>query len=236
MEDTNPTLRLGAERGATRLPWLDSRHTFSFGMYYDPAWTGFRDLVAINDDRVAPGGGFAPHSHRDMEIVSLVLEGGLRHRDDMGHGAVLRPGEVQRMSAGSGVTHEEFNDSDRVPLHFLQIWVRPSEAGLPPSWEQRSRDELPLRGDFRLLVSGDPADGAATWHQDAELLELELGANASSRFELGAGRHAFVHLVSGSVSIGDTLLSAGDAVALSEPGPHPILASEDSRVLLFDLP
>lgn len=234
-------IRRSEDRAHTRLPWLESHHSFSFGAHQDPAWVGFRDLLVINEDRVAPGAGFGRHPHRDMEIVSLVLEGALEHRDDLGHGSVLRAGEVQRMTAGSGIQHEEANASPTEPVHFLQIWLRPDREGLAPSWEQRPREDLPESDGFRLLVSGDPDDGAATWHRDARLAEVTLDPGAStsaatSTWQLAPGRHAWIHVISGRVTVAAERLGSGDGAAISDAGPLQIEALEPSRVLVFDLP
>lgn len=232
-------IRHSEARAHTRLPWLDSRHSFSFGEHRDPVWNGFRDLLVINEDRVAPGSGFGRHPHRDMEIVSLVLEGALEHRDDLGHGSVLRAGEVQRMTAGSGIHHEEANASQTEPVHFLQIWLRPDRNGLDPSWEQRKREELPENDGFRLLVTGDPTDHAATWHRDARLAEATLlpgTPSASVTWQLAASRHAFIQVISGHVAVRSEQLRSGDGAAISKSGPLRFDALEPSHVLVFDLP
>jgi len=243
-------IRRADTRPRTRLGWLDSRHGFSFGGHFDPDWTGFRDLLVLNEDRVAPGAGFGRHPHRDMEIVSLVLQGALAHRDDLGHGSLLRPGEVQRMSAGTGIVHAEMNASEREPVHFLQIWLRPDRAGLAPSWEQRESAELPVRDGFRLLVSGDPGDGAATWHGDATLAGTRLAAGEKARWPLAPGRHGWVQVAAGRVTLdaggavaagpdrdaAPITLAAGDGVGVSGSRALELVAAEDAHVLVFDLP
>jgi redox-sensitive bicupin YhaK (pirin superfamily) len=229
------TRRPAEERGRTRTHWLDGRHTFSFNRYYDPRWSGFRSLLVINEDRVAPGTGFPPHSHADMEIITYILSGALRHRDSMGNTSVIRPGEVQRMSAGTGVTHSEFNPSPDEQTHLLQIWITPEREGLKPSYEQR---EFPLeesRGRLRLLASRDARDGSVTIHQDAQVYGASLGAGEEVLYELRAGRHAWVQVVKGSLKVDGVELAAGDGAAVSGEEKIPIRADEPSEILLFDL-
>lgn len=229
------TVRRAEERGTTRTPWLDSRHTFSFNNYYDPRQMGFRSLRVINEDFVAPGGGFPEHSHSDMEIVTYVLRGGLAHRDSTGASAVLYPGEVQRMSAGTGIAHSEFNAARDEETHFLQIWLMPERRGLEPDYEQRAFPEEARRDKLRLVVSREARDGALKIHQDAEVYDAALSEGAEVRHELRKGRHAWVQVASGAVEVNGVALRAGDGAAASEEEALTIRASEPSSVILFDL-
>jgi quercetin 2,3-dioxygenase len=227
-------IRRSAERGRTRLPWLDSRHTFSFGQYYDPDNMGFRALRVINDDRVDPGQGFATHPHRDMEIITYVLDGALEHRDSLGNGSVIRPGEVQRMSAGTGIRHSEFNASREDPVHLLQIWIEPAEYGLPPGYEQRA---LPARSGAGLVLaaSSNARDGSVTVHQDVDVYAGRLDRGATVTHPLARDRHAWVHVARGSVRVNDQLLQAGDGAAVSDETQLRLTADEPAEVLVFDL-
>jgi len=229
------TVRKSGDRGHADHGWLDSRHTFSFAEYHDPAHMGFRALRVINEDRVAPGAGFGRHSHRDMEIVSYVLAGGLEHKDSMGTGAVIRPGDVQRMSAGTGVTHSEYNASRKDPVHFLQIWIVPERRGIAPSYEQKTFSQADKAGRLRLVASPDGADGSVTLHADAWLYASVLDAGQSAAHELGAGRHAWVHAVRGRARVNGVELAAGDAAALSEEKTVRIEGIDAGEVLVFDL-
>jgi len=229
------TLRPAHARGHVHHGWLDSHHTFSFGDYYDPRHMGFRALRVINDDRVAPGKGFAPHPHRDMEIVSYVLEGALEHRDSMGNGSVIRPGEVQRMSAGTGVTHSEYNASQREPVHFLQIWIVPAAPGGAPGYEQRSFPEEAKRGRLCLVVSPDGRDGSVTVRQDVALYAGIFEAGEHAELVLAPDRHAWVHVATGAVTVNGRALSAGDAIALSGEPFVRVEGSSRGEVLVFDL-
>jgi quercetin 2,3-dioxygenase len=229
------TVRKADERGHADHGWLDSRHTFSFADYHDPAHMGFRALRVINEDRVAPGQGFGQHAHRDMEILSYVLDGGLEHKDSMGTGAVIRPGDVQRMSAGTGVVHSEYNASRQVPVHFLQIWIIPDRRGLPPSYEQKTFSQVDKAGKLRLVASPDGADGSVTIHASAQLYAGAFGAGQSAEHPLAPGRHAWVHVVRGSARVNGTALTAGDAVALSEERTVRIEGIDAGEVLVFDL-
>jgi redox-sensitive bicupin YhaK (pirin superfamily) len=229
------TVRKAGERGHADHGWLDSRHTFSFADYHDPAHMGFRGLRVINEDRVAGGAGFGRHSHRDMEILSYVLDGALEHRDSMGTGAVIRPGDVQRMSAGTGVTHSEYNASRQDPVHFLQIWLLPDRRGVTPSYEQRTFSSEDKRGQLRLVASPDGADGSVTIHSDARIYAGVFGAGASAEHALAAGRHAWVHVVRGTARINGIALAAGDAAALSEERTVRIEGIDAGEVLVFDL-
>jgi len=227
--------RRSAERGRSDYGWLDSRHTFSFADYLDPAHMGFRALRVINEDRVHPGRGFGAHGHRSMEIISYVVSGGLRHRDSMGNGSTIRPGEVQLMSAGTGVTHSEMNASESEPVHFLQIWILPRVAGGPPRYLQRAFPPEQRAGRLCLLVSPDGADGSLSLQQDARLFGATLGRGEQVTHTLAPGRHAWLQLVRGEVTLGSTSLAAGDGAAVSEETEITLVGSDDAEVLLFDL-
>jgi len=229
------TIRKANERGHTDIDWLDSRHSFSFGEYYDPQHMGFRALRVINDDRVAPGGGFPLHPHRDMEIITLVLEGTLEHKDSLETGSVIRPGDVQRMSAGAGIRHSEFNHSQTEPVHLLQIWIEPGRKGLQPSYEQRSFAPEEKRGKLKVVVAPKSVDGALTIHQDASLYLTSLSPGEIVEHSLKPGRHAWVHVASGAVTLNGHSLATGDAAAVSEELKLTLAAVEPSEVLLFDL-
>lgn len=229
-------IRRSDERGDARHGWLHSRHTFSFAGYWDPAHMGFRNLRVLNEDRVAPGAGFPTHPHRDMEILSIVLDGALEHRDSMGTGSVVRPGDVQRMTAGTGVLHSEFNASADAPLHFLQIWIVPESRGLAPGYEQRSFPEEERRDRLRLLAAPDGADGALTLHADARLWGAALTEGARVEHPLPEGRHAWVQVTRGRVRLGDQILEAGDGAAVSDAGAVALEGVEPAEALLFELP
>jgi len=229
------TVRHSSERGHAQHGWLDSRHTFSFADYYDPNQMGFRTLRVINEDRVQPGRGFGVHSHENMEIVSYVLEGALQHRDSMGNGAILRPGEVQRMSAGSGVTHSEFNASQNEIVHFLQIWILPERRGLTPSYEQKAFLPEARRNELILAASRDGRLGSVTVHQDANLYLARLDAGRRIQLEIPPSRGGWVQVARGSVTLGDEKLAAGDGAALTGEKVAPLTAAEDAEVLVFDL-
>jgi len=228
-------VRPASERGRASHGWLESRHTFSFADYWDPAHMGFRALRVINEDRVEPGRGFGSHPHRDMEIISYVLEGGLEHRDSMGNGSVIVPGDVQRMSAGTGVSHSEFNASRDEVVHFLQIWIVPERRGLPPSYEQRRYTADDKKNRFRLVASRDGRDGSVTVHQDAELWVALLEPGARVAHALAPGRHAWVQVTRGKVLVHGLPLAAGDGAAVSLESSVEVEASERAEVLLFDL-
>ncbi len=228
-------IRRSQERGHADHGWLDSHHTFSFADYYDPANMGFRGLRVINEDRVAPGKGFGTHGHRDMEIVSYVLSGSLEHKDSMGTGSVLRPGDVQRMSAGTGVRHSEFNGSASDPVHFLQIWLLPRRAGIAPSYEERHFAEETKRGQLRLVAAGDGEAGSLALNADARIFAGLFDANEGASHVALPGRHTFVHVARGTVSVDGTRLEAGDAAFTSESGTLRIEGVEHGEVLLFDL-
>jgi quercetin 2,3-dioxygenase len=230
------TTRPAGERGKTRTPWLDGSHTFSFNRYYDPRWTGFRSLLVINEDVVAPRGGFPPHSHADMEIVTLVFAGALEHRDSTGGRGVIRPGDVQKMSAGTGVTHSEMNASDAEPVHLLQIWIRPEREGIEPYYEQKAIPEGERRSRLRLVAAPGGADGAAvTLHQDARLYASVLAPGESVAHRLAPGRHAWLQVVRGALTVNGVALGAGDGAAVSDEESLEIRAAEDAEFLLFDL-
>lgn len=229
------TRRPADERGRTRTDWLDSRHTFSFNRYYDPRYTGFRHLLVINEDFVGPGKGFGTHSHSDMEIISYVLSGALEHRDSMGNTSTIRPGEVQRMSAGTGVMHSEYNPSPSEPTHFLQIWIEPDRGGMPPSYEQR---EFPPNGGgegLRLVASRAGRAGSVTVHQDVDVFLGALGEGTEVTHELRAGRHAWVQVLKGEVEAGGVTLAQGDGAAVSDEERLVIRAHAPAQILLFDL-
>ncbi len=226
-------VRPAEERGAAFHGWLDTRHTFSFAGYYDADHMGFRALRVINEDIVAPGAGFGTHGHRDMEIVSYVLAGALEHEDSMGHRSVLRPGEVQRVSAGRGILHSEMNASATEPVHFLQIWLVPTHRGVEPSYDQRRFERAP--NAWTLLVSPDGADGSLTMHQDARLWVGVLEAGRELSYTREAGRHLWLHVARGSLAVDGRPLSAGDGASTSDLPTLTLAASEDAEVLLFDL-
>jgi len=229
-------VRRGGERGRSRLDWLDSRHTFSFADYHEPEHVGFRALRVINEDRVAPGRGFGTHAHRDMEIVTWVLSGALEHRDSLGSGSVIRPGEVQRMSAGRGVAHSEFNASQDDPVHFLQIWILPEARDLPASYAQRAIPADEMRRCLRPIVAPDGEGGAVTIHQDARILATRLEPGERTQHELAPRRHAWVQVASGALTLNGEILQAGDGAALSDE-PHLTLGATapGTHALVFDL-
>jgi len=230
------TLRPAAERGRTLNGWLDSRHTFSFGEYFDLTHMGFRALRVINDDRVAPGAGFPTHGHADMEIVSYVLAGGLAHRDSMGTGSVIRAGDVQRMSAGTGVRHSEQNASRDEPVRFLQIWVTPDRRGLPPGYEQKHYDLADKQGRLRLVGSPDGRDGSVTIHQDLCLYATVLAAGVQVQHRLGQERCAWVQVATGAVDLDGRALGEGDGAAIvSQSALNLTGAGDGAEVLVFDL-
>jgi redox-sensitive bicupin YhaK (pirin superfamily) len=229
-------LRKSEERGAAHHGWLQSKHSFSFGDYYDTRHSGFGPLVVINEDRVAAGAGFGTHGHRDMEIISYVLEGALEHKDSLGTGSVLHYGDVQRMSAGSGVRHSEFNGSKTEQVHFLQIWIEPNVQGIPPSYEEKHIPLADKQGKLRLIASSDGRDGSVLIHQDASLYATVLNGSDRVEHALAAGRRAYVHVVRGVVSVNGVMLKGGDAAKFSEAGNIELAQAEAAEVLLFDLP
>jgi quercetin 2,3-dioxygenase len=228
-------LRPAQERGHADHGWLNTWHTFSFADYFDPSAMGFRALRVINDDRVAPSEGFPTHPHRDMEIVTYVLEGALQHKDSMGTGSIIRPGEVQRMSAGTGVLHSEFNASKDQPLHLLQIWLLPTRKGIAPGYEQKAFGEAEKRGRLRLVASPDGADGSVTIHSDATLYSGLFTAGEKATHALAPGRHAWVHVARGRVKVNGAALKEGDGAAVSEERAVAIEGVENGEVLVFDL-
>lgn len=228
------TIRKGTDRGATRIDWLDSRHTFSFGDYSDPAHQ-FRALRVINDDRVAPGGGFGTHPHRDMEILTYVLSGRLEHRDSMGNGEVIHPGEWQAMHAGTGIRHSEFNPSDTEEVHLLQIWVFPDRRGYAPGYQQKKFPDSEKAGKWRLVASPDGADGSLVIHQDARLYLAKLDPGQTVTHQLEPGRGAYLHVATGSAVVNGRTLTAGDGVAVEEEPPIEVTGEQSGEVLLFDL-
>ena len=230
--------RPSGARGEVRLGWLQSRHTFSFGHYYDPAWMGFGPLRVINDDTVAPGGGFAPHRHANMEIISVVLAGALAHKDSTGNSGVIRAGDVQWMSAGHGIEHSEFNGSDAEPVHFLQIWIQPDQLNAQPAYAQQHFDPDARRARWATLVAPDGADGAIAIRQQATLRATRLQAGDAVAAELDASRQYWLHVASGEVRIDERSLSAGDALGFVGERVTLALAGSAaaSDVLLFELP
>lgn len=229
-------LRHGDDRGIANFGWLFSRHTFSFGHYYDPRHTGFGPLLVINEDEVQPARGFGTHGHRDMEIISYVLDGELAHKDSMGNGSVLRYGDVQRMSAGTGVTHSEFNHSATKGVHFLQIWIEPSAKGIAPGYEEKHFDADSKRGCLRLIASPDGSDGSVTIHQDARVYASLLDGDVRLTHALRPGRRAYLHLVRGALSVNGERLQGGDAAKIEGEPLITISDAEAAELLLFDLP
>jgi redox-sensitive bicupin YhaK (pirin superfamily) len=228
-------VRKAEDRGASRISWLDSKHTFSFSDYYDPEHMGFRSLRVINDDTVAPAGGFGTHAHRDMEIITYVLEGALEHSDSLGTGSVIRPGDVQKMSAGSGIRHSEFNHSKTEPVHFLQIWIVPARDGVKPAYEQINFSREAKLGKLLLVGSNEKRDGLIHIQQDANLYVTVLEGNQRVEHTLATGRNAWVHVASGSVFVNEQLLRAGDGAAITAESKIEISAAPEGEVLLFDL-
>jgi redox-sensitive bicupin YhaK (pirin superfamily) len=229
------TLRRSEDRGHANHGWLDSHHTFSFADYFDPNHVGFRALRVINEDRVAPGRGFGTHPHRDMEIISYVIEGSIEHKDSMGTGSVIRPGDVQRMSAGSGVTHSEFNGSRTEGVHFLQIWIIPEQRGMKPGYEQKYFDASEKQGQLRIVASRDGRDGSVTIHQDTTIFATVLDSGQTVSHRLATGRHAWVHVVRGKVDVAGHVLQSGDAAAVKDETEITLSGREKTEVLLFDL-
>ena len=229
-------IRKSEERGVANHGWLKSKHTFSFADYRDPEHTGFGPLLVINEDRVAPGQGFGTHGHRDMEIISYVLSGALEHKDSMGTGSVLHYGDVQRMSAGNGVRHSEFNHSRSEQVHFLQIWIQPNVTGIPPSYEEKNFTPESKLGQLRLIASGDGREGSVLIHQDAAIYATIMTAGDSLKHELAAGRNAYVHVIRGRVTVNGTVLGGGDAAKLSGESGVTLSQAEAAEVLVFDLP
>jgi redox-sensitive bicupin YhaK (pirin superfamily) len=229
------TIRPANERLHTKIGWLDSRHTFSFGEHYDPRFMGFRALRVINEDRVAPGQGFGTHPHRDMEIISYMLEGALRHEDSMGTSSVINVGDVQRMSAGTGVLHSERNASGTEPVHFLQIWLMPERNRMSPGYEQRTFPLADRRGRLTLLASRDRREGSVGIHQDVDLFSALLDPGQTVRHEIRPGRHAWMQVARGAVTLNGASFTAGDGAAIDDETGLEISALTDAEILLFDL-
>lgn len=229
------TIRKASDRGHAKHGWLDSYHTFSFADYYDPKFMGFRDLRVINEDWVAAKQGFGKHPHRDMEIITYVLDGALEHRDSMGNSAVMLPGEVQRMTAGTGVTHSEYNHSAQEPVHLLQIWILPATQNLEPGYEQKAYSEAEKRGKLRLIASQDGRDGSVTVHQDLNLYATILGTGDQASFAVKGDRHVWVQVARGAIGLNGQHLEQGDAAAISQEDVLDLTGEEDAEVLVFDL-
>ena len=228
-------IRKSEERGHFDHGWLNTYHTFSFDQYYDPKHMGFRSLRVLNEDRVRGGSGFPSHPHRDMEIVTVVLEGALRHQDSLGNGSVIRPGEVQRMTAGRGVTHSEYNHSDSEPVHLLQIWLLPAERGLEPGYEQKAFPGGEKQNRLRLVASPDGEDGSVVIRQDARLYLATFDAGQGLSHVLKTGRHAWVQVARGAIRLNDQPLTAGDGAAVSQDSLLRLVGDKDTELLLFDL-
>ncbi|HSF77496.1 MAG TPA: pirin family protein [Steroidobacteraceae bacterium] len=230
------TLRRADERGHANHGWLDSFHSFSFADYHDPQHMGFGPLRVINEDRVAPGQGFGTHGHRDMEIISYVLEGALEHKDSLGNGSVMTPGDVQRMSAGRGVLHSEYNGSRTAPVHFLQIWIEPNVRGIAPGYEQTRFEPETRRGRLRLVASADGAEGSTTIHQDARLYAGLFDGPETATLPIQPGRRAYVHVARGALRVNGESLGAGDALRLVDEPELRIDSGRSAEALVFDLP
>lgn len=229
------TIRKSDDRGRANFGWLDSRHTFSFGQYHDPRHMGFGPLRVINDDRVVKGGGFPEHPHADMEIISYVLDGALEHKDSLGTGSVIRPGDVQRMSAGAGIRHSEFNASKTAAVHFLQIWIIPETRGLPASYEQKAFDETQKRGRLCLVGSRDARRGSVAIHQDVDFYATLLGKDQTVTHDLASGRRAWVQVANGAVALNGEVLNAGDGCALEDVRTVTLKGAGEAEVLVFDI-
>src|SRR6478672_11793106 len=229
------TIRPAAERGGANHGWLNTRHTFSFSDFWDPKWMGFRSLRVINEDHVAPNTGFPTHPHRDMEIITYVLAGKLEHKDSLGTGSVILPGDGQRMTAGSGIRHSEFNPSTTEPVHLLQIWIQPQRAALPPSYEQKSFPEAEKQGKLRLIASPDAKDGSVKINQDAKLFVTLLKPGEEVTHAFGKNRHGWLQVAKGGVGVNGQMLEQGDGAAISDESKLNIKGAKESEVLLFDL-
>lgn len=228
-------IRRSEDRGGADFGWLKAKHSFSFGRYYDPKHMGFRSLRVINEDRVAPNSGFPTHPHDNMEIITYILEGELAHKDSMGNGAVIKPGVIQYMAAGTGVQHSEFNPSETTKTHLLQIWIEPDKIGVPPRYQQVDFAHEHTKNRLHQLVGPDGTDGVVNIHQDAKLYAAKLDAGETVTHELADGRGAWIQVTRGTLTVGDTTLSAGDGASTETPGPLTITAQEDAEFLLFDL-
>jgi quercetin 2,3-dioxygenase len=229
-------LRRSSDRGHTKLDWLDSRHTFSFGDYYDPQQMGFSDLRVINEDRVVPAAGFPTHSHRDMEIITYVLEGALAHRDSTGTSSMIRVGDVQRMSAGTGISHSEYNASQTEPVHFLQIWIIPDKAGLPPDYEQRAFPLNEHQDRWNLVASKDGRAGSVSVHQDADVWAARFSPGGQASIPFKPSRNIWTQVIRGAVTLNGTSLNAGDGAGIREEQVLQVRAVEAAELLMFDLP
>ncbi len=229
-------IRKSEDRGSANHGWLQSKHTFSFGDYHDPHHVGFGPLLVINEDKVAPGQGFGTHGHRDMEIISYVLEGALEHKDSIGTGSVLHYGDVQRMSAGSGVRHSEFNGSQAEQVHFLQIWIQPNVTGIAPSYEEKHFAPDSKQGQLRLIASGDGREGSVLIHQDAAIYATILHAGDQVQHAVGPGRNSYVHVIRGQVAVNGNVLKGGDALKITGEPLVTLEQAEAAEVLVFDLP
>ena len=230
------TIRRSKDRGHAQHGWLESYHTFSFANYHDPIHVGFRDLLVINEDRVQPAQGFGKHGHQDMEIISYVLEGELAHQDSLGTGSVIRPGDVQRMSAGQGVRHSEFNHSKEKLVHFLQIWIKPKKNGIKPSYEEKKFTSEEKKNHLKLIVSPGAEDGSLTINQDAKIFSSNLDPGKEVRYAFKSGRYGWVQVLRGSLELNGELLNEGDGASISDTSEIRTLAKEPSEFLLFDLP
>jgi redox-sensitive bicupin YhaK (pirin superfamily) len=228
-------IRRSEDRGLADHGWLHSQHSFSFAEYYDPQWMGWGNLRVINEDRIAPGTGFGTHGHRDMEIISYVLQGELAHKDSMGNVKGIPPGDVQRMSAGTGVQHSEFNHAPNATTHFLQIWIEPNVRGIPPSYEQKTFSTAEKTGRLRLVASSDGADGSVTIHADAALYAGLLDVDQRAQVAIAPGRKAYVHLVRGALKVNGQALQTGDAAVLADETQIDLSDAQDAEVLVFDL-
>jgi hypothetical protein len=229
-------IRKASERGHANHGWLDTWHSFSFADYFDPQYMGFSVLRVINDDRIAPGAGFPTHGHRDMEIITYLLHGALEHKDSMGNGSVIRPGEIQRMSAGSGISHSEFNASESEEAHLLQIWIEPKERGITPGYEQKSLAAAGKNSSLNLLASPDGQDGSVTIHQDARLYVALLQEHEEVAYLLPAGRRGYIHLARGKLKLNGLDLDAGDGAKIWDENINILSTAAGSEALLFDLP
>jgi hypothetical protein len=229
------TIRRANERGHANHGWLDAHHTFSFADYYDPNWMGFRSLRVINDDTIAGGGGFGMHPHRDMEIITYILSGALQHRDSLGHEAVLKAGDVQRISAGTGIAHSEINYSPIEPVHLLQIWIQPERKGVKPAYAERSFGDGAMKQGLTLVASRDGRSGSISIHQDVDLWVARFDANDSATHNLKPGRHAWAQVAEGEVTLNGQAIQAGDGAALSDEAHLALAALKPSQVLVFDL-
>jgi quercetin 2,3-dioxygenase len=234
-QNLKPIVRRGVDRGHVQIDWLNSYHTFSFGNYHDPNHMGFRSLRVINDDLVNPAGGFATHGHRDMEIITYVLSGALEHQDSLGTGAIIYPGEVQRMTAGTGITHSEFNPSTTESVHLLQIWIIPDTLNLTPSYEQKAVPTVEKQGKLRLVAAKDGRNGAVTIHQDANMYVGLLGTRDRISYQVNSDRYIWLHVAQGEVCVNSQLLTAGDAIAYTGSHLLELSSNNSGEIILFDL-